>query len=566
MKSHALARLRRLLVDRLHPPAEPRSDGPLRLTRRDVVAVAAIGAATVASKRGSGTDGGGDTIVVGAGIAGLHCAWRLVEQGVPVTVVDAQNRVGGRMYTGRNLFASGHLCELGGELIDSNHATMWALAHEFGIAIDDRQANEPPGLARDTWFVGGRAVPEAEVAAQFTAVAQAIAGAFTRAEASDGAFALLDGTTLADFLATAVPAATYPELHAILTSAYRGEFGLETDAQSCLNLVYLIDAVVPDPFRIFGDSDERWHTHDGNDVFCTALADAIGRDKIQLETKVVGVYDGPGQGFAVELEGAGGIRRREAFEHVVFALPFTKLREIPVDVRRYRKKKQRAVDTLGYGHNAKVMGGFTARPWLEVHNASGSVTTDLPFQQTWDTTVGQAGPGGVLTNFLGGDQGDASASGTDVDWFAGILPGLETVFPGVTEAWDGTAVRFHWPTHPWTLGSYACYLPGQWSLYGTEGRRIGNLHFCGEHCSLDFQGWMEGAAETGALVAAEILDDLGLGRSESHASIVELKTLVPQACYHGDLLPDTIRPLARRRALARVLNARARDVLGSSAS
>jgi len=80
------------------------------------------------------------------------------------------------------------------------------------------------------------------------------------------------------------------------------------------------------------------------------------------------------------------------------------------------------------------------------------------------------------------------------------------------------AVRFHWPTFEWTKGSYACYLPGQWTRFGgAEGERVGNLHFCGEHTSVDFQGYMEGAAESGERAAAEILADLGIALGEEAA-------------------------------------------------
>jgi monoamine oxidase len=107
----------------------------------------------------------------------------------------------------------------------------------------------------------------------------------------------------------------------------------------------------------------------------------------------------------------------------------------------------------------------------------------------------------------------------------------------------------HWPTHPHTLGSYACYRPGQWAFYGIEGAREGNVHFCGEHCSLEFQGYMEGAAETGALVAAAILDDLGLEPSPMHRRIVERKLVLPHPAVDGRL-PSRPRWRARQRSFA----------------
>ena len=66
------------------------------------------------------------------------------------------------------------------------------------------------------------------------------------------------------------------------------------------------------------------------------------------------------------------------------------------------------------------------------------------------------------------------------------------------------------PSAPFALGSYAAYRPGQTAFEGIEGRRVGNLHFCGEHTSVAFQGLMEGACATGALTAQVILHDMGL--------------------------------------------------------
>lgn len=547
-RSPLLSRLRRVARATAGLPAGPSLD------RRSLIRLG-LAAATVPAFGCKKEDAvGGRVVVVGAGIAGLHCAWRLAEAGVDVQIYDAADRVGGRMWTGRGLFANGLLCEIGGELIDSNHLAMWELSEEFGIALDDRWALERPGMVRDTWWAEGRAVPEEEIVSEFVEVAPAMAKAFQLAELTDDGYASLDQTSLTDFLNQHCPYDRYPALHVVLDSAYRGEYGLENDQQSCLNLIYLIDAFTPDPFRIFGDSDERWHTHDGNDTFTTALAEAIGADRFTLESELVGVRDREGGGYVLEFADRSGGTFEDEADHVVFALPFSLLRKVRLDCE-LRQRKRTIIEEIGYGTNAKVMGGFTRRPWWDDANASGSVTADLPFQQTWDSTIGQDGPGGVLTNFLGGNQGVASGEGTEVAWFESLLPDLDRVWPGMTEAFDGTAVRMHWPSFKWSQGSYTCYKPGQWAFWSQEGRRDGNLHFCGEHTSLDFQGWMEGAAETGALVAAEILDDRGLARSARHQRIVAAKTLFPQACYHGDLLPDRMRPLARRRDAVRRLRA-----------
>ena len=94
--------------------------------------------------------------IVGAGLAGLHAAYRLRQAGVRAQVYEAASRVGGRMFTARSLYAQGQVAELGGEFIDSNHIWCRGLAQEFGVPLDDLFANEPPELCRDTFFQNRR--------------------------------------------------------------------------------------------------------------------------------------------------------------------------------------------------------------------------------------------------------------------------------------------------------------------------------------------------------------------------------------------------------------------------
>ncbi|MBK8238610.1 MAG: FAD-dependent oxidoreductase [Deltaproteobacteria bacterium] len=492
------------------------------------------GAEGSSSSGGADSSSGGDTpvrvAIIGGGMAGLHCAHRLREVGVDATVYEASDRTGGRMFTARGMFADEQVAELGGEFIDSVHQTLFDLADEFAIELDDREDSFDATTLRDTWYVGGVAVPDATVVAQFSEVAATIADQVTMADEDDAAYDMLDNTPLSQWLDDVVPAADYPELHAILASAYRGEYGLENDEQSALNLIYLIGSDTPDEFHIFGISDERFHTHLGNDTFTTALAAAL-EGHVLTGKVLTTAADRDGGGFVLGFADGESVE----CEHVVFALPFTKLREVDLDGLTLSADKRTIIDELGYGTNAKVMGGFTERVWRTQHSASGSVTTDLAAQQFWDTSVGQAGSSAIATNFLGGDQGVASGGGTAEEWFVEVaLNDLETIFPGSAAAYvPSSAVRMHWPTHPHTLGSYACYRPGQWAFYGLEGAREGNVHFCGEHTSLEFQGFMEGAAETGLLVATAILDDLGIMASPRAREMAARKLQLPHPAVHG---------------------------------
>jgi monoamine oxidase len=167
------------------------------------------------------------------------------------------------------------------------------------------------------------------------------------------------------------------------------------------------------------------------------------------------------------------------------------------------------IANLGYGTNAKLMLGFDSRPWRKTHGKSGSTLTDNGPQTIWETSRGQAGAEGILTVFTGGAEGLIVGGSSAEARALAYLRKLEVIYPGVQAAYrPGSAVRMHWPTFEFMKGSYACFKPGQAIWSGTEGERVGNLHFAGEHTSVDFQGYMEGAAESGIRAAEEIVADL----------------------------------------------------------
>jgi len=84
-------------------------------------------------------------VVVGAGLAGLTCAYRLKRSGIVATVYEANARLGGRCWTNRDDFAHGHNAEHGGELVDQGHTTIRQLAQELGLPLDNLLAAEPNG-------------------------------------------------------------------------------------------------------------------------------------------------------------------------------------------------------------------------------------------------------------------------------------------------------------------------------------------------------------------------------------------------------------------------------------
>lgn len=476
---------------------------------------AAIEACAARSPRSSRPPTGprDEVVIVGAGIAGLAAAHRLDEAGVPVRIFEAQNRTGGRMLTLRDHFPGGQVVELGGELIDTGHQTLQALCVELGLPLDDLSVADE-GVVHDVWFFGGQRRGEAEVVAAFTPIAARIEADLATIRGEDVTYRepngaeRLDRVSIEEWLDRA---GVTSWVRSLLEVAYTTEYGLPTGRQSALNLLRMIDPK-PDPFRVYGESDERYHVRGGNDLVVSALARRLA-ERIETGSALEAVVRRPDGVLRLSLRRGAASRVVDA-RYVILALPFTLLREVRLDLD-LPPVKRKAIAELGYGTNAKLMVGFAERVWRATHRSNGSVTTDLPFQCTWETSRAQAGAAGVLTNFTGGDRGLALGQGTARDQADAFVRDLETVFPGAAAARAGMKeVRFHWPSHPWTRGSYAAYLVGQWTtIAGAEAEAVGPLRFAGEHCSLVAQGFMEGGCETGEAVAAGLLEELGMKKN-----------------------------------------------------
>jgi monoamine oxidase len=451
-----------------------------------------------------------EVVIVGAGIAGLTAAWRLRQAGVRARLFEAQGRVGGRMFSLRNHFPEGQVIELGGELIDSGHTRIRALAAELGLVLDDLLEGD---AASDTWYFDGRAIGEREIVAAFVPVAQAIErdmgplgdGSLDHRDGNP-AFRSLDALSIAQWLDRNGVGGW---LRKLIDVAYTTELGLEIDQQSALNLLTFIGTDDADTFKVFGESDERFHVRGGNDLIVQRLGDQLG-GAIESGHALEAVA-ARGDGYALSFR-HGAASREVMAKQVVLALPFTLLREVRIEVD-LPERKRRAIDTLAYGTNAKLMIGFDRQVW-RTHGANGASMSDLPYQTTWDTSRKQAGNGGVLTNFTGGRHGLALGAGTVKQQAEAAVAALERVFPGVAAARTGAReVRMHWPSQAWVRGSYACLRPGDWSsLRGVMGEAVGGLHFAGEHCALETQGFMEGGCESGEAAARAVLAQRGIVR------------------------------------------------------
>ena len=450
--------------------------------------------------------------VVGAGLAGLTAAYRLQQAGYAAQVYEASSRIGGRCWTGRGDFADGQIYEHGGELIDSNHTNIKQLAQELGLTLDNLLASETNGTEQLGYFFG-KPYTFAQMTDDLKVIWQQIHSDVSAASYPTlySSYTVrgqqLDRMTLYQWIENYVPGGHGSPLGQMLDVAYNIEYGAETTVQSSLNMLYLLGYVGPGQFRTFGKSNEKLHVHGGNDQIPTILAQKLG-SQITTNTPLTAIkLNGDGT-YTLTLGNGSGSFTRVA-DHVVLALPFSILRSLNIKSAGFNNVKTMAINELGMGTNAKVHVQFKSRFWRD-QGCTGETYSDTGYQNTWEASRAQSGASGLLVWYTGGNAGVAVGSGTVQSQVqSNFLPKIDPVLPGAIAQWNGLATRDYWTGYPWTKGSYSYWQAGQYTRFsGAEKERSGNCHFCGEHTSQDFQGYLQGGVETGERAASEILADL----------------------------------------------------------
>jgi monoamine oxidase len=534
-----LTKLQRLFQDFSEAEATGRTVGEIqeeRLhrgpTRRELIKAGAAAFAAAAVLGPTRLFGASARIaIVGGGIAGLNAALTLQDAGYGSTVYEASSRVGGRMHSDTTSWANRQVSEHCGELIDSRHKVILGLANRFDIPVDDLLSAQPL-QSTPTYFFFGEYYTRDQANIDFKAVYHAVKKDLTAAGFPtlycNGCYNQagydLDHLSVYDWIETRVPGGHRSGMGQLLDVAYNIEYGAETPVQSSLNLIYLL-AYQPDPgnFREFGRSDERYHLRGGNERLPKAIAAELQVQSpavtIKLSYSLTAVAKNNDGSYTLSFTSGGG-KSFVTADRVIMAIPFSILRNLDYSHAGFNQVKVTGIQQLGYGTNSKLHLQFNSRLWNQIGPwgiSTGLTYADTGYQNTWEVSRAQSGDSGILVDYTGGDIG-ASFTGNPNDpavvaaYAKTFLSQIEPVFPGITKDWNGRATLDFPAGNPYLLGSYSYWKIGQYTLFsGSERERSGNCHFAGEHCSINYQGFMEGGAEEGARAANEILSDYKSG-------------------------------------------------------
>ena len=438
------------------------------------------------------TLGGVSVVVAGAGLAGLAAARDLVLGGAHVAVVDARARVGGRVWTVRDAFAGGQHAEAGGDLIDEDQREIRLLAAELGLTFT-RILHSGWGYVRPDGSGRTRIVrPAASRGWERIADAlEALIHPYHLAEHSwDSPIAIdLARRSVARWL-DEIKADS--ELHSTATGL-RGFFLADPHELSLLALV--------DQFASSNDRPASWKMYrieGGNDRLATALASTLG-DRLKLRTEVVAVSH-RGRSVRVSVK-SGRTVSQMTCDYMVFALPAPLLRRIPISPA-LPVQQHDAIARLRYGRATKTLLQFSRRFWRAPGRprAFGSAQA---FGALWEGNEEQRGRLGILSLLAGGGASDATQSLVATHGMPALVASLDWLGGKETQL-----VRSHqtvWEADPWARGGYAFFDPSYDAGFRSWlARPFGRLFFAGEHTSVRWQGYMNGAIESGRRAAAEV--------------------------------------------------------------
>jgi monoamine oxidase len=483
------------------------------LTRREFLGAAATATAGLALARPLRSYGAASRIaVVGAGLAGLrfaHALWTV--NGIATTVYEANTRLGGRQWTNRSFFSARQIAEHGGEFISTEHKSMRRLAAQFGLALDDVNGgsdtccNDVAWLDNSYYFISQlvddlKKVKPALDAACASAPFPTLYDHYTQAGYA------LDHMSAADWIDQNVPGGSTSKLGRVLLTDLLAEYGGEPAVQSALNLIYLLGGSGGGGLA---GTDEKYHVKGGNDQIATNLANALPQGSIQAGILLLALKQNSDGTYTCTFQkGAGTVD--VVADHVVLSLPFPQLKKVDLSQAGFSAVKMLCIDNYALGTNAKLALQFNSRPWVRPDGYSGVCYTEpQSFQESWDATVSQPGPSGILERYPGGDAGGANAfpgaaahGVAPAQYAQQFLSAVEAPFPGCQAQYNGKAWLDWWEQDPFIGGAYGCYQVGNWTQFaGIENVRQGNVHFCGEATDLEFQGYMEGAVRSAERLA-----------------------------------------------------------------